>query len=189
MSRAAIAAALLAIAVTACAGADGQHIAAGVAKSLVLQPADLPRGFIRFGEGPERRREHGGDVRSRMRGADVTARAGWHARYRRPGTAETRGPLVVESRVEVFEDTEDADGRLDSYRSEFGAADLSGARRAVGDETIVARTIGVGARFFVVAWRYRNVAALVNVSGVRGVNLDDALALARRQQRRVEAAA
>jgi hypothetical protein len=157
-------------------------------KGAVLQPDDLPRVFIQFDEGRQVRADSPAGERSDPERFGRIE--GWKARYRRPGSATTRGPLVIESRVDVFES---ADGAQD----ELEAIAESGFRRVedppLGDAARAFETApgGTGAvRYYLVAWREDNATALLFVNGFeRRLTLADVLALARRQQRRLAAAA
>ena len=121
---------------------------------------------------------------------------GWKARYKRSGSTGTRGPLVVESRLDLFEGDGGAQDDLDAYEREFKASlegGLAGRLLRVsrlGDRAL-AITFRQGAgrfatRFFTIAWREANVTASVSVNGFDGkVTTRDALTLARKQQRRI----
>ena len=194
---AALAAAVLVLA--GCAGIGGDDagtIEAGDLPNLVVQPDDLTGSWLLFDEGPQAQAD-----------APVGARAdptrfgrvdGWKARYRRSGYAATRGPLVVESRADLFGGV---DGAKDDFRAleedvEAGRLLSSGERLdapALGDETVAATLVqGEGAaalRYFVIAWRHDAVTASVLVNGFDGgMKFSHAVELARKQQRRIEAA-
>ena len=187
------------VVLTGCGNGDGEKIEAKRLARIVLQPADLGRAFDQFDEGKLAR----ADIHPGPR-ADETRfghQGEWKARYKRSGSTATRGPLVIESRADVFEDAGGADKDLDAYRAEFeGEVETAGNAATlvdvpqVGEET-VARTLGQGTgsfavRFYTVAWRYRNATASVLVQGFRGkLTMRDALALARKQQRRLVRAA
>ena len=128
--------------------------------------------------------------------------SGWKATYHRPGTAGTRGPLVIDSRIDLFRERAGASQDLEAYaavlREELRPARAVRGERLspprIGDAALawsMRQPAAAGAvRFFVVAWRYTNATASVAVNGFEGhVGLEDALSLARRQQRRLAAAA
>ena len=105
---------------------------------------------------------------------------------------QRQGPLVVESRVDLFA----AD---DGARKDYGAYllqyhDAAGkALGGLGDEAhSFTFTTGSGqfeVRYYTVAWRERNATASVSVNGFDGkLTLADALKLARAQERRMAAA-
>jgi hypothetical protein len=194
MRRAALACAVLA-ALSGCDGGGG--IDADAHPRLVLQPADLSPEFILFDEGRQGNAEQPAGERSDP--ARFGREGGWKARYRRQGTPETDGALVVESRADVFEGEEGA--KEDLAASEAGLGGGAGGvplelvgREDLGDEAFVATAVQGGAaedvRFYLVAWREGNVTASVFANGFEGsVALADALALARKQQERIVAQA
>ena len=88
----------------ACAGGDGGEREAVERKELehvVLQPADVPPVFERFDAGRLLRTDQPA-AGERADPARFGREEGWKARYKRSGTQETRGPLVIESRVDLF---------------------------------------------------------------------------------------
>jgi hypothetical protein len=187
------------LALGGCAGIgedDAGAIKEAELASLVLQPDDLTGSWLLFDEG----RQATADAPLGPRG-DPTRFGrveGWKARYRRSGTAATRGPLVVESRADLFAGEDGAEDDFRALEEDLEAGRLLGAAErldapTLGDETVAA-TLRQGEgdavlRYFVVAWRQDGVTASVLVNGFdRGTKLSDALALARKQQRRIEAA-
>lgn len=163
----------------------------------MLQAADLPDEFTLFDEGRIGRADVApGPREDRSR---FGRQSGWKARFRRAGTARTEGPLVIESRVDVFESSDGAEQDFDAYEVEV--ADLlreaSGAERVtdpdLGDEALAVATLQQAVttvRFYNVIWRENNVTASVIVEGFEGnISLQDALELARKQQKRIESAA
>jgi hypothetical protein len=186
---------LFVLAVVGCSGpgGDGQEARLGVAdlERVVLQPEDLPPAFRRFDEGRLTATDQP-DTGERADPARFGRQEGWKARYTRRGTRQTRGPLVVESRVDLFEDADGAEQELAAYREETASESLEDDR--LGDEGFTATLVqpggsrGEGVRFFVVAWREANVTATVLVNGFEGkVTLGETIALARKQERRVQA--
>jgi hypothetical protein len=158
-------------------------------KDLVLQPDDLPDVFLRFDEGRQGIADDPGGSRgdpTRFGRID-----GWKARYRRGGSAETRGPLVVESRADVFESSSGAEEELTALEPEgFTSIDPP----ALGDEARAFQTVqagvGDGVRYYQLAWREDNATASLLVSGFEGkFTFDEALALARKQAARLSRAA
>jgi hypothetical protein len=156
---------------------------------LVLQPSDLHGPFTAFDVGRQTRLDRVPGPRSDP--ARFGREDGWKARYNRPGSATTRGPLVVESRADVFKDAAGATKDLAAYRAQFGqqaggrpvrAGRLGAAAAAVMQQ----RPGRPAARFISVAWRDGNVTASVTVNGFApGLRPADALALARAQERRI----
>ncbi len=161
--------------------------------SLVLQPGDVPPAFVRFDEG-----EIGfTDLQPGPRGDErrFGREGGWKARYKRSGPAEASGPLVVVSFADVFDSSDGAKRDLAAYERDYTDRGWSSVEaEPLGDES-VALTLVQGSgptalRYHALAWRTGNVTASVQVSGFdRKVSLDDALELARAQQRRIERAA
>jgi hypothetical protein len=159
--------------------------------TFVLQPADVPD-LTRSDEGPIA----AADVLSGpRRDPQRFGRAGgWQARYRAPASASLEGPFLVESRVDLFENAGGAEWDLDAYRSQLatpqtGAAPVDVER--VGDESLAVTVLQPGSprgvRSYTVAWRQGNVTASVLVQGFEdGVSVADALALARKQAKRIE---
>jgi hypothetical protein len=169
---------VLALVVAGCSGGDSPAIPEEALPRLVLQPADLPEPFERFDEG-------------RLASADEPKGvAGWKSRYRRSGDARTRGALVVESRIDLFESAADAEDELAVIASDEG---LEATNRGLGDEAVVVAKTQAGfprrLATFLVAWRTANALATVTVNGFQGrVGEADALRLARKQQARIAAA-
>jgi hypothetical protein len=176
-----------------CMGGDSAPIERAELERVVLQPADLPRVFVRFDEGRQSRAEQ---VLGAPGGPSRFGRVdGWQARYRRPGTRMTRGPLVIESKADLFESADGARDELEADRSALlEGLSVTGEPPDVGDESFVATgTQGSGrfaVRFYLVEWRHENAAASVLVNGFEGkLTRGQAVELARKQQRRLEAAA
>ena len=159
---------------------------------LVLQQGDLPPVFQPFDEGRQVRADLPTGARANP---DRFGRVeGWKARYRRPGTPQTSGPLVVESRVDLFESSEGAEDELEAHKLDQEQAEGTRLLDApeLGDEAFAATVTQSGAssrvRFYLVAWREGDVAASLFVNGFDGkLTLAQVLELARKQQRRIEA--
>jgi hypothetical protein len=172
-------------------GGDGGDatVEQGELKGVVLQPGDLPASFVRFDEG-----------RQAIADAPAGARSdperfgrieGWKARYRRAGSTETTGPLVVESRADVFESVSGAEDDLAAFET---AGYTSIEAPAMGDETRAFETLqsgaGEGVRYYQFAWRKDNATASLLVSGFEGkLTLEEAVELARKQAERLSRAA
>lgn len=185
------------LAVAACGGGSSSGIPAGSLSKLVLQPADVP-GFDQFDAGKQVTLDNAAGARKDPE--RFGREGGWKARYRRGGGPSTSGPIVVESRADLFDSEQGAVKDLAAYRHDFDAA-VAAAPRAVRE--LEAPRLGADAtaltisqpglnptRFFRIAWRYRNATASVLVQGFAGrVKLDDAARLARREQARLAAAA
>ena len=187
--------AVIVLAVAALSGCDGgtKNISESALPKVVLQPTDLPPVFVRFDAGTLSPR----DVSApRTDPSRFGRRGGWKARYRRTGSPATRGPLVVQSTVDLFDSAGGAKRDLRAYRAQFEDA----ASVAPGTKLVAAPTLGSASYalaqqqpgairpvlFFTVAWRDRNVTASVLVEGFDGrITLEDTVALARKQQLRI----
>jgi hypothetical protein len=157
---------------------------------LVLQPSDLPEGFVQFDWGPVGRDE----ALPGLAEATNDRRGGWKARYRQPGGEAAPGPLVVTSFAETFGSDDAAAEHLDTSREALRTEAQAASGRLVsiaglGEEatgsTYVQQALEP-VRYFTIAWRDGNVVASISVNGV-DLTLDDALALARKQDRRIRA--
>jgi len=184
---AALVAALATVLAVAACGSSAHTISANKMSDLVLRRQDVGRPFRPFYSGPQTQLDNQGTPRAdeQRDGRE----GGWIARYRRAGSAATTGPLVVESRVDVFKGDGGAKQDIDAYRATFAAA--PGARAVtppprVGDQAVATTSVQPGTeplRFYRIAWRYRNATASVTAEGFDGkFRLGQALALARRQQ-------
>lgn len=163
-------------------------------KASVLQPEDLPRIFIRFDEGAQVRADL---PRSRARGNPTRFGRvqGWKARYRRPGSTQTRGPVVIESRVDLFKSADGARRELEAYRRDLpeGLRVLGQAPLGLGEDGFTATgrqgTGQFAVRFYLVAWREAAMTGSLFLNGFEGkFMLQQAVALARKQQLRMESA-
>jgi hypothetical protein len=185
-------------ALVACTGSGEELLDAESARRFVLEPGDVPAVFERFDYGPIASADL--PVGARADPARFGREQGWKARYRRSGTSETRGPLVIESLADVFDEAEGAEDELAAIRRELETPTEPVVTPLtpltdpdVGDEAVAWSAL-VPAQprntvFFTVAWRDRNVVATVSVNGFEGrLALDVVLAFARKQQARVEAA-
>ena len=184
---------LLVLVVAAGCGSNSARIAVKQLPMLVLQPADLPPAFARFDEGEQVSLDR--VPGPRYNPARFGRENGWKARYRRPGTTATPGPLVVESRADVFASSSGARDDLSAYRDQFEhavAAHLIQAPR-IGDSVVAMTQLqpgNPGIRFYSIAWRDANVTASVTANGFQGrLTLAQALALAQAQERHMAAAA
>lgn len=192
-TRAALAAVLILVAAVAGCGGSGREVKEAQLAEVVLQPADLPHAFVQFDAGRQVRLDR--VPGPRFDETRYGREGGWKARYNRNGTKDTRGPLVVESRVDLFRDTGGADTDLDAYREQFKTTPV-GARVVrvpqVGEESVGMTSTSGGnpaVRYVTVAWRDGNVTASVTVNGFApNLRVADAVALARAQERRIAAA-
>jgi hypothetical protein len=176
-------------------GDDGSTIGVAKLSGLVLQPEDLPPVFQRFDEGRQVSADDPGGSRSDPQ--RFGRQEGWKSRYRRSGTPRTEGPLVIESRADLFESSGGAKDELDAARQDLEESDLDWQpidEPGLGDESFAATFVQGGGtsevRFYQVVWREDNVTASLNLNGFEGrVALSEALELARKQERRISSAA
>lgn len=177
-----------------CSGGEGdgqaaQTISVDGLNKLVLQPRDLPGVFVRFDEGRQITADQ--PVGARSDPTRFGRENGWKSRYRRAGSPATRGPLVIESRADLFETEGGAKDDLEAIEAgeleEIDKPTLGDDARAL---TLRQGSTGGGVRFYLIAWREDNITASVFVNGFEGkMTLEHALALARKQDQRIARAA
>ena len=188
MRRAALGVVLV-LSLAACGGSA--TVSADRMSRFVLQPADLGAPFGAFGDGPQAMIDNQGTLRADP--ARFGRQGGWIARYHRSGTAATAGPLVVESRVDVFKSDSGSKSDFGQYRTMLseqpGTTPHTISVPTIGDETFGVTFTQAGARtvrFFRIAWRYRNATASVTAEGWDGkLTRAEAVALAQKQQARL----
>jgi hypothetical protein len=190
--RAVLFLAILGLAGCSLTGDDGgASIEVAELQKLVLQPDDLPRSFVRFDEGRQIAADFPAGARADP--ARFGRRDGWKARYRRSGTIQTTGPLVIESKADVFDSGEGAEDDFEAARAETDKSEPEWqpiGEPGLGDESFAATLLqgaeSSGVRFYQVVWREDNAVASLNVNGfARDLALEDALELARAQERRI----
>jgi hypothetical protein len=185
------------LALAACSfGGEKASISRNELEQLVLQPQDVPLNFVRFDQGRQARADAPGGRRAD--GSRFGRIEGWKARYRRPGTPTIAGPLVIESRADLFESADGAKDDLEAARADLGSAESAAAWKPIdepglGDESFAATSVQQetrGVRYYDVYWRDGNAMATLRVNGFEGkLALADVLALARKQQERISRAA
>jgi hypothetical protein len=178
----------LAVAVSACRGDSG--ISVETLPRIVLQPTDVPT-LSQFDEGRIGRSDQPIGKRADPRRFD--RKDGWVTRYRALDQSG-RGPLVVESRADVFGSADGARQDLAAFRDQSAEVAKLLDAPDLGDDALAAVQTQPGfptaVRTYTIAWREANVLASVLVQGFEGeLSFDEVLALARKQQRRIEAAA
>ena len=173
----------------ACSSSSGPTIPSANLSKIVLQRTDLPPGFSAFYVGPQLSADQTG---SRSDPHRFGRTGGWIGRYNRGGSPKTNGPLVVASRVDRFKD---AGGAKRDFGLYPGQLEQPGARKVdvgrLGDRALgvsLLRTGAVRVRSYAIAWQDANVTAELELNGFR-LTLADALALARKQESRLRAAA
>jgi hypothetical protein len=170
---------------------DESTIAVSDLPRIVLQPADLSPAFLRFDEGRQIFVDSPGGRRKDP--ARFGRQEGWKARYRRSGSQRTDGPIVVESRADAFKSSDGAKDDLDAARADLEDSELDWQpidEPGLGDESFAATHVepglGKGVRYYQVYWRDSNVTASLALNGFEGrFPLADALALARKQEKRI----
>lgn len=166
---------------------DGGSVEPNELDQLVLLPADLPRVFIRFDEGRQ------GGAEQPVGRNRVGREDGWKARYRRGGTTQTKGPLVIASLVDLFESAGGAEDEYGALQTDLRTGGLGWRpvdSPTLGDEAFaMAHVQGSGpsrVESFHIAWRDDSVVASVQINGFGGkVKLADAVTLAQKQARRI----
>jgi hypothetical protein len=183
------------LALPACTGDDGATIPRERLARLVLQPADLPRGFSEFDSGRQVRADaHPGPREDRERFGRID---GWKARYRWVGARSAGRPIVLESRADLFDTAGGAKKDLDAYRKELEEPPVGSGLRVtkieapkLGDDAIAFRSAQGSLVFVTVAWRRANATASLSAEGFAGrLEPRDVYGLARRQARRLDQAA
>jgi len=180
----------VAFALAACGGSSDHTVAAGQLRSLVLGQKAVGGAFASFYDGPQVNLDNAGTVRADPQ--RYGREGGWIARYHRGGSPSTRGPLVIESRADIFKDAAGAKTDLLAYSDVLkkmpGAHPLRLAQQ-IGDEAVGVTFVQASSkplRFYRIAWRDRNVTASVILEGFDGnLRLDQALTLAREQERSI----
>ncbi|MGH3005118.1 MAG: hypothetical protein ACRDOS_04330 [Gaiellaceae bacterium] len=187
---------LAALTLAACSGggSDEEAVELDELPRVVLQPEDVPATMIVFDEGRLARADMGPGER-----ADPTRfgrEGGWKARYRVPGGGtEPSGPLVVESRVDLFAATDGAEQDFELLEQEIEAGpgerlDPPGIGEASASVLQRQQAVPSDAVSYTITWRQANVTAAVTVQGFENsLELEDALTLARKQERRIARAA
>jgi hypothetical protein len=190
---------LAALLLAGCSGDDGgggSTVSASKGEDLVLSSADVGKVFTQFDEGEQQRTDMAPprDDPSRFH-----RQGGWKARFGRNGTVRTKGPLVIESRADLFESTSDANNDFDLYKEALDELASGAAGQTVepapelGEEahavTFRQGLPPTAVRTYAVAWRQGNVTGYVLVNGFdTRLTLADAVELARKQEKRIRRA-
>jgi hypothetical protein len=190
--RRGLVAVVLVLVVGGCMGGDDDDGAyeAGELERMVLLADDLEgSGWSRFDWGKQVQADQPAGARSNAARFDRVD--GWKARYRRQGTRQTAGPLVIESRADVFETPDGARSDFDAYGSELeGSGTQIEEVPGLGERGVVATLVQGDVRFFLVMWRDENAVAALNLNGFdRKLTREQALELARKQDERMRAVA
>lgn len=180
-----------ALVLAACGGGGG--IQKERLSDLVLRRRDVGSRFVAFYSGRQTQLDTQGTPRAN--GSRFGREGGWIVRFRRGGASSANGPLVVESRADLFSGSSGAGKDLDLYRRQLASAPAPHVRPLalpkIGDAAVGVTFVQPGGkplRFYAIAWRYRNATASVTVEGFDGhLRPGDAIRLARRQQARIAA--
>jgi len=191
MRRLALLLAPLVLAVCGCGG-GGPTIDKTSLSSLVLTPQAAGSGYAPFASGEQTPLDNQGTPRTDA--ARFGREGGWIMRLHRTGSTKSPGPLVIESRADLFGDSGGAGKDLDLYRHMFASSpgdEHKPVSLALGDEAVGDTFVQPGqrVRFYRIAWRYENATAAITAEGFDGkVTQEDAVRLARKQQLRLERA-
>ena len=182
---------MLGLTLAAC-GSSSPAIPESKLSKLVLQQTDLPAGFAPFYVG---RQLTADQTATRSDPKRFGRRGGWIARYHRGGSPRVSGALVVASRADLFGDAGGAKRDFALYRDELERGAFKPVRvSGLGDAAVAATTLqgagGLLVRSYSIAWRVDNATAELDANGfARRFTLAQALALARKQDARLRAAA
>jgi hypothetical protein len=180
-------AALCALLLAGC-GHGSSGLSASDARHFVLKAGDLPSGFESFASGPTASLDVQGTARSNLQRFD--REGGWVERLRRP-SPRRRGILLVVSTADVFKDAKGAQADLGAYGVDLARQRDNGLAKYVvppklGDGAAAARLLAPGGeQAYTISWADRNATASVTALGF-GVTLGDVVALARKQQAKLE---
>lgn len=186
---------VLAVVVAGCFGGDegGSSVSAAKGDSLVLSQSDVGGEFTQFDQGIQRR----ADLSPPRDDANRYGRkGGWKARFSRPGTRTTDGPLVISSLADLFGSEDGARKDFDLYEQSLFQFETTGGGRklsspGLGDESqAVTYRQGLPPNevdHYVIAWRDGNVTASLTMNGFK-LTWEQALTLARAQEERIQAA-
>lgn len=173
---------VLVLVLAAGCGGSAKTIRVDALPQLVLSDADVGPAYTRFDFG----RQLQADAQpGRTDPARFGREGGWIARFKKP---RGPGPLVVESRADLFPSAHGARSDLVAYTALYFSESHSISRpRGLGQAAVAVQFVqGGGAnalRTASVAWREQNVTASVVVQGfARSTSLADALRLAARQE-------
>ena len=183
-------AALAALLLAGC-GSSRTAIPRSKLAKLVLTQGDLPKSFASFYVGRQLAADQVGTRSDPQRYGRL---GGWIGRFHRGGSPATNGPLVVASRTDLFKDSGGAKQELEADKEHLSR--LAGRPvdpGKLGDAAVAYTFLQKGAvdvRSYSVVWRQDNAEAELDVNGFDGkLTLPAALALARKQQARLLAAA
>ena len=174
-----------------CGGSKPTAIKEPSGPNLVLPSSVLRPPFVQFGSGKVGYAYRAPGLRGDpFRFGRV---GGWVARFRRPGTNATPGPIVIDSNADLFKKESGARQDFAAIRAEAGRTyPRIVTMPPLGDEAFARSLVtGTGAfavRYYSINWRRMNVVAVLTVNGFK-VTVAQALKLARSQDRAIVGAA
>ena len=186
---------LVVLVAAGCFGSDGSSVSATKGESLVLAQSDVGKDFTQFDKGKQRLADL---TPPRDKPDRFGRKGGWKARFSRPGSHKTQGPLVISSLADLFGSAKGARDDFALYRDALGQFVSTGGRPIaapdLGDESYaITYRQGVApnaVRYYVIAWRDGSVTASLNMNGFEDrFSREQALELARMQDERIRAAA
>lgn len=170
----------------------GKPLSDSELQRLVLQAGDLGKRYQEFASGRTLRVELSPALEGEI--ARFDRQDGWTARYRKVGTGTGKGPLTVVSTIDTFAAPSGAADFFDAVekQDERTGADAGLAPVEIprlGDESRGAASARTGSRrvrYVTILWREGRFVAAVSASGLgKSPSLEEILALARRQHRRL----
>ena len=172
-------------------GGNGSSVSASQGESLVLSQSDVGDEYNQFDRGSQQRADLSPPRDDPNR---FDREGGWKARFSRPGSRTTDGPLVVSSLADLFGSADGARKDFRLYEQQLADFEANGGKKVdldLGDEA-AAVTYSQGlapnaVRHYAIAWRRGNVTASLSVNGFK-LTREQAVALADKQDRRIRAA-
>lgn len=152
------------------------------------------RGFVSFYKGPQVRLDTQGTIRAD--GARYGRKGGWIIRLRPSDSTTATGPLVVESRADLFKASDGAKSDYAAYRQLLSKPN-GGDQHEIAVPGLGQDAMGIAftqpggrtLRFFRIAWRDRNATASITVEGFDGdVTQEQAITLAQKQEKHIKGA-
>lgn len=177
-------------------GGDGAGIAKERGTDLVLAFEDVGEPFTQFDQGELRPTDLSPPRDDPNR---FGREGGWKARFHRPASTATKGPIVIDSRADLFDSTAGAEQDFSLYEQALDQLAEGAHGRPIPAPPLADEAHAVrfdqgfppnAVRHYVLAWRHGRVTASVSVNGFeRRIQFADAIALARKQQQRISDAA
>ncbi len=121
---------VLAFVAAGCLGGDGDgggSVSASKGEALVLSQSDVGDEYNQFDRGPQQRADLGPPRDDANR---FSREGGWKARFSRPGTRTTDGPLVISSLADLFGSADDARKDFRLYEQQLADFEATGRREA-----------------------------------------------------------